>query len=77
MLPRGDERVDAFLARPIEGDWPDLGIDATYPLPGSGLPANHERDKVRQGGRIVSVAGTIAVGVNTPSRQIAAQSPAG
>jgi len=33
-----DERVDAFLTRPIEGDWPYLWIDATYPLPGSGLP---------------------------------------
>jgi len=25
-----DERVGAFLARPIEGDWPYLWIDATY-----------------------------------------------
>ncbi len=38
-----DERVDAFLTRPIDGDWPYLWIDATYL-------------KVRQGGRIVSVA---------------------
>ena len=25
-----DERVNAFLARPIEGAWPYLWIDATY-----------------------------------------------
>jgi transposase-like protein len=25
-----DERVNAFLERPIEGDWPYLWIDATY-----------------------------------------------
>lgn len=47
-----DERVGAFLNRPIEGDWPYLWIDATYV-------------KVRQAGRIVSVAVIIAVGVNT------------
>jgi transposase-like protein len=35
-----DEKVKAFLARPIEGDWPYLWIDATYV-------------KVRQSGRIV------------------------
>ena len=38
-----DERVGAFLDRPLEGDWPYLWIDATYV-------------KVRQNGRIVSVA---------------------
>ncbi len=47
-----DERVDAFLNRPIEGDWPYLWIDATYM-------------KVREAGRIVSVAVIIAVAVNT------------
>ena len=47
-----DERVGAFLNRPLEGDWPYLWIDATYV-------------KVRQVGRIVSVAVIIAVGVNT------------
>jgi len=47
-----DERVQAFLNRPIEGDWPYLWIDATYV-------------KVRASGRIVSVAVIIAVGVNT------------
>ena len=25
-----DERVNAFLSRPLEGDWPYLWIDATY-----------------------------------------------
>ena len=51
-----DERVDAFLTRPIDGEWPYFWIDATYL-------------KVRQGGRIVSVAVTIAVGVNMDGRR--------
>ena len=51
-----DERVKAFLDRPIEGDWPYLWIDATYV-------------KVRQNGRIVSVAVTVAVGVNADGRR--------
>ena len=51
-----DERVDAFLNRPIEGDWPYLWIDATYV-------------KVRQNGRIISVAVIIAVGVNSDGRR--------
>ena len=51
-----DVRVKAFLERPIEGDWPYIWIDATYL-------------KVRQAGRIVSVAVTIAVGVNSDGRR--------
>jgi transposase-like protein len=51
-----DDRVKAFLDRPIEGDWPYLWIDATYV-------------KVRQNGRIVSVAVIIAVGVNADGRR--------
>ena len=51
-----DEKVKAFLARPIEGDWPYLWIDATYV-------------KVRQNGRIVSVAVIVAVGVNSDGRR--------
>jgi len=47
-----DERVNAFLDRPIEGDWPYLWIDATYV-------------KSREAGRIVSKAVIIAVAVNT------------
>jgi putative transposase len=47
-----NERVNAILDRPIEGDWPYLWIDATYL-------------KVREAGRIVSVAAIIAVGVNS------------
>jgi putative transposase len=47
-----DERVHAFLDRPIEGDWPYLWIDATYV-------------KCREAGRIVSKAVIIAVAVNT------------
>jgi transposase-like protein len=51
-----DEKVKAFLSRPIEGDWPYLWIDATYV-------------KVRESGRIVSVAVIIAVGVNSDGRR--------
>ena len=51
-----DERVGAFLDRPIEGEWPYLWIDATYV-------------KVRQDGRIVSVAVIVAVGVNNDGRR--------
>src|SRR6187399_592174 len=51
-----DEKVKTFLNRPIEGDWPYLWIDATYV-------------KVRQNGRIVSVAVIVAVGVNSDGRR--------
>jgi putative transposase len=51
-----DGKVKTFLDRPIEGDWPYIWIDATYL-------------KVRRGGRIVSVAVIIAVGVNTKGRR--------
>ena len=51
-----DERVKAFLERPIEGDWPYLWIDATY-------------TKMRQNGRIISVANIIAVGANDDGRR--------
>jgi transposase-like protein len=51
-----DGRVKDFLARPIEGDWPYLWLDATYV-------------KVREAGRIVPVAVTIAVGVNGDGRR--------
>ena len=51
-----DERVQAFLNRPIEGDWPYLWIDATYV-------------KVRQAGRVVSVAVIVAVGANADGRR--------
>lgn len=51
-----DERVNAFLTRPIEGEWPYLWIDATYL-------------KEREGGQIVSTAAIIAVGVNTDGRR--------
>jgi putative transposase len=51
-----DDRVQGFLNRPLEGDWPYLWIDATYV-------------KVRQNNRIVSVAAIIAVGVNSDGRR--------
>src|SRR5438552_6303617 len=51
-----DERVNAFLDRPLDSEWPYLWLDATYL-------------KVRDGGRIVSVAAIIAVAVNTEGRR--------
>ena len=48
-----DDKVNGFLDRPLEGDWPYLWLDATYV-------------KVRQTGRIVSVAVTVAVGRQRP-----------
>ncbi len=51
-----DERVQAFLARPIEGSWPYLWLDATYV-------------KVRRSGRIVSAAVIVAVGANAEGRR--------
>ena len=51
-----DERVTAFLERPLEGDWPYLWLDATYL-------------KVREGGRIVPVAAIIAVAVSSDGRR--------
>src|SRR5689334_21271618 len=51
-----DEKVHTFLNRPLEGEWPYIWLDATYL-------------KVRQNGRIVSVAVIIAVGVNGDGRR--------
>src|SRR3954469_20171786 len=51
-----DERVHAFLDRPLVGEWPYLWLDATYL-------------KQREGGRIVSVAAIIAVAVNTDGKR--------
>jgi putative transposase len=51
-----DERVNAFLSRPIEGEWPYLWIDATYL-------------KTREAGRIVSTAVILAVGVSSDGRR--------
>uniref|UniRef100_UPI002584DF62 IS256 family transposase n=1 Tax=Acidiphilium sp. TaxID=527 RepID=UPI002584DF62 len=51
-----DERVQAFLTRPIEGEWPYIWLDATYV-------------KARRGNHIVSVAVIVAVGVNTDGRR--------
>ena len=51
-----DDKIRIFLDRPLEGDWPSLWLDATYV-------------KVRQAGRIVSVAVTIAVAVNDQGRR--------
>ena len=51
-----DERVQTFLARPIEGDWPYVWLDATYV-------------KARRDHHIVAVAVIVAVGVNTDGRR--------
>ena len=51
-----DERVQAFLNRPLEGDWPFLWLDATYV-------------KLREGGRIASMAVIVAVAVNNDGRR--------
>lgn len=51
-----DERVNAFLDRPLEGEWPYLWLDATYL-------------KQREGGRIVSVAAIIAVAASTDGKR--------
>ena len=51
-----DERVNEFLNRPLTGEWPYVWLDATYL-------------KVRQGGRVVSVAAIIAVAANTDGRR--------
>jgi putative transposase len=46
-----DEDVKGFLARPIEGVYPYLWLDATF-------------HKIREGGRVISVATVVAVGVS-------------
>ena len=51
-----DERVQAFLTRPIEGEWPYIWLDATSV-------------KAHRSHHIVSVAVIIAVGVNTDGRR--------
>jgi len=51
-----DERVNAFLDRPLEGEWPYLWLDATYL-------------RQREGGRVVSVAAIIAVAANAEGKR--------
>jgi putative transposase len=51
-----DERVGAFLTRPLTGSWPYLWLDATYL-------------RQREGGRVISVAAIIAVAVNTEGKR--------
>ena len=54
MCTEIDDKIAAFLNRPLEGDWPYLWLDATYV-------------KVRAAGRIVSVA--VIVAVNSDDRR--------
>ena len=51
-----DGKIQGFLERPLEGEWPYLWLDAAYV-------------KVREAGRIVSVAVTVAVAVNDQGRR--------
>src|ERR671928_1131190 len=51
-----DDKIAAFLDRPLEGDWPYVWLDATYV-------------KARRDGRVVSVAVIVAVGVNADGRR--------
>ena len=51
-----DDKIAAFLNRPLEGDWPYVWLDATYV-------------KARCDGRIVAVAVIVAVGVNGDGRR--------
>jgi len=51
-----DDKIAAFLDRPLEGDWPYLWLDATYV-------------RCRTGGRIVSTAVIIATAVNGDGRR--------
>jgi putative transposase len=51
-----DERVNAFLSRPLECAWPYLWLEATYL-------------KVQEGGRVVSPAVIIAVAVNEDGKR--------
>jgi putative transposase len=51
-----DEKVKAFLDRPLDGEWPYIWLDATYL-------------KMRHDGHVVSVAVIIAVGVNSAGRR--------
>jgi transposase-like protein len=51
-----DTRVNTFLERRIEGEWPYLWLDATYL-------------KVRDGGCVVSIAAIIATAVNQDGRR--------
>ena len=63
-----DDKVQSFLTRPLEGDWPYVWLDATYV-------------KVRQGGRIVSSpspsrsASTTTGGVRSWAWRLAARRP--
>ena len=51
-----DGKIEAFLNRPLEGDWPYLWLDATHV-------------KARANGRVVSVAVIVAVAVNGDGRR--------
>jgi hypothetical protein len=51
-----DERVQAFLNRPLEGDFPYVWLDATYV-------------KAREGGRIIDKAAVVAIGLSQAGKR--------
>jgi transposase-like protein len=57
-----DERVQTFLNRPIEGEWPYVWLDATY------VKARRDHHILGSSPR-TSVAVIVAVGVNTDGRR--------
>jgi putative transposase len=57
-----DDKVKAFLDRPLEGDWPYVWLDATYVK----VRRNH---RILGSGPRTSVAVIIAVGVNSDGRR--------
>ncbi|MDW3576892.1 transposase, partial [Enterobacter asburiae] len=56
ICPGIDERVQAFLQRPLEGEWPCLWLDATYV-------------KVRKNGLVFSVEVIIDCAVSSDGRR--------
>jgi putative transposase len=51
-----DGKIAIFIDRPLEGEWPDIWLDATHV-------------KARRDARVVSVAVIVAVGVNGDGRR--------
>jgi transposase-like protein len=69
-----DDKIDGFLNRPLEGDWPYVWRKgARFQSCEARLETPRRLDatylKVREAGRIVSVAVTIATGVNGDGRR--------
>jgi len=63
-----DERVQAFLTRPLEGAWPYLSLDVSRRTPCVRVSLR-KYIRVRENGRILSRAVILAVGVNEDGRR--------